>query len=298
MIDLLSVPFLQRALVAAVLVGLTAPSVGIYLVQRRQALLGDGIGHVALFGVAVDLLLGTQPVITAVIVASLGSLLIEYVRSRGKASGDVALSLLFYGGIAGGVMVIGLSATGTSATLLSYLFGSLSTVSPADLVVIAVLATCVLAVTLLGSRLLFAVCQDEEAARVAGLPVAAANAILAITAAVTVTVAMRVVGALLISALMVVPVATAQTFTHGFAATRRLALALGVLWSVAGISVSYYGDVAPGATIVVLAIGGFAIASVASIATRRHGRDPGDLETYDDEVLLGETDFSAHGHGH
>lgn len=289
--ELLTTPFLQRALVAAVLVGLTAPSVGIYLVQRRQALLGDGIGHVALFGVSVGLLLGTQPVITAVIVASLGSLLIEYVRSHGKASGDVALSLLFYGGIAGGVMVIGLSPNGTSATLLSYLFGSLSTVSPGDLVVIAILALAVLAVTLLGSRLLFAVCQDEEAARVAGLPVALANAALAVTAAVTVTVAMRVVGALLISAMMVVPVATAQTMTHGFAATRRAALALGVLWSVSGVAVSFYGDVAPGATIVVLAIGGFAIASLLSIATRRHGPDPAHDEHFDDDVIL------EHNHG-
>lgn len=281
--DVFVLPFLQRAFVAAILIGLTAPSVGIFLVQRRQALLGDGIGHIALFGVAVGLLLRTQPVITAVVVASLGSLLIEGVRSRGRASGDVALSLLFYGGIAGGVLVIGLSPTGTPATLLSYLFGSLSTVSPTDLVVIAVLAALVLTVTLGGSRLLFAVCQDEESARVSGLPVGLANAALAVTAAVTVTVAMRVVGALLISALMVVPVATAQTLTHGFAATRRFALALGVVWAISGVTISYYGDVAPGATIVVLAIGGFALASIASLVTGRARHEQQEDESdYDD----------------
>ena len=124
--ELLEFDFLRRALVAAVLVGAAAPLIGTFLVQRRLALMGDGIGHIALTGVALGFLLGTAPVLTAVVVASLGAVAIELVRERGSTSGDVALALLFYGGIAGGVLLIGLSPGGSSATLVSYLFGSLS----------------------------------------------------------------------------------------------------------------------------------------------------------------------------
>ncbi len=254
--------FMQRALLAALLVGLAAPAVGTYLVQRRMALMGDGIGHVALTGVALGFLVGTAPVGTAVIVAVLGAVAIEYVRSRGKASGDVALALLFYGGIATGVLLISLSTSGTSATLITYLFGSLTSTSGGDLVVIAVLASVVLTVTLGLRRQLFAVCQDEEHARVAGLPVARLNMLLAVMAAVTVAIAMRVVGSLLISALMVVPVATVQQITRGFAATLYSALGLGVVVSLAGVVGSYYLDTPSGPSIVVLAILLFVVVAV------------------------------------
>ncbi|MGH8866816.1 MAG: metal ABC transporter permease [Actinomycetes bacterium] len=263
MTEILSLPFMQRALLAALLVGLTAPSVGIYLVQRRQALMGDGIGHVALTGVAIGVLLGTAPVLTAVVVAAAGAVAIELVRERGRTSGDVALALLFYGGIAGGVLILSM-AGGGSTQLVSYLFGSLTTVSSSDLAVMALLAALVLAVTLGLGRHLFAVCQDEEFARVTGLPVRVLNLLLAVTAAVTVTVAMRVVGVLLVSALMVVPVATAQQVTRGFRSTAVAAMGLGVGYALAGVVGSYYADSPSGASIVVLAIGGFGVAAVVT----------------------------------
>ncbi len=277
-VEMLSLPFMQRALIGAVLVGLAAPAVGTYLVQRRLALMGDGIGHVALTGVALGFLLGTAPVLTAVIVATLGAVGMELVRERGKLNGDVALAMMFYGGIAGGVLLIGLSDTGSSSSLLSYLFGSLTTVASSDIWVIAVLAGFVLATTLGLRRALFALCQDEEFARVAGLPVRWLNIVIAVTAALTVTVAMRVVGLLLVSALMVMPVATAQQFCRSFAGTLWLALGLGVAVSVAGVTGSYYADVAPGATIVVLALGLFIGASAISYLRGRvpsvWGRSP------------------------
>ena len=266
---LLSYDFMQRALLAALLVGLAAPAVGVFLVQRRLALMGDGIGHVALTGVALGFLLGTAPVLTAVVVATLGAVVIELLRAQGRTGGDVALALLFYGGIAGGVLLIGLSAEGTSATLLGYLFGSLTTVSPADLAVIGVLSACLLAVLAVLGRELFAVCHDEEYARVAGLPVRTLNLLLAVLAAVTVTVAMRVVGLLLVSALMVVPVATAQQLVRGFRSTVGVALAVGVVSAVAGVCGSFYAKTAPGALIVVVALAGFALASGLAALRRR-----------------------------
>lgn len=217
--DILDYAFMQRALLAAVLVGVIAPAVGIYLVQRRQALMGDGIGHVAMTGVGLGFLLNTSPVWMATAVSVLGAVLMELIRWYGKTRGDIALAMLFYGGMAGGVMFINLAPGGSNANLTSYLFGSLSTVSESDVTAICLLGAFVLLVTLGLRRQLFAVSQDEEFARVTGLPVRALNLLTAVTAAVTVTVAMRVVGLLLVSALMVVPVAAAQQLTRSFAAT-------------------------------------------------------------------------------
>ncbi|MFU8874854.1 metal ABC transporter permease [Micromonospora sp. SL4-19] len=259
--------FMLRALVGALVIGLAAPALGIYLVQRRLALIGDGIGHVALTGVGAGLLLNRSPVLVAVIAATLGAIAIEWVRSRGRTSGDLALALLFYGGIAGGVLLVGLSDVG-SASLNSYLFGSLLTTSPADLVTILVLGGVVLVAMLALRPALFAVCHDEEYARVSGLPVRALNLLIAVGTAWTVTIAMRAVGVLLISALMVVPVAAAQQVTRGFRSTMTAAMALGLFAAGAGIWVAATADTAPGATVVLLAIGSFLVVALAAAGWR------------------------------
>lgn len=264
---------MQRALLAAVLIGITAPAVGIHLVQRRQALMGDGIGHVAMTGVGLGFLLSTNPVWMATLVAVAGSVAMELIRAYGRTRGDIALAMLFYGGMAGGVLLLNLSGTGSNANLVSYLFGSLSTVSDEDVTAMCLLAALVLLVTVGLRRQLFAISQDEEFARVTGLPVRALNLLVAVTAAVTVTVAMRVVGLLLVSALMVVPVAAAQQITRSFAVTFVVAVAIGVAVTLAGTATSYYRDVPPGATIVLLAIAVFVLLTVvATPLARRRAR--------------------------
>lgn len=269
--------FMIRALIGALVIGVTAPALGIYLVQRRMSLIGDGVGHVALTGVGVGLLLDRSPVITAVIVAAVGAVAIELIRERGHTSGDVALALLFYGGIAGGVMLVGLSANRSNANLMSYLFGSLTTTLPQDLVVIVVLAVLVLAAMLALRPALFAICHDEEYARVSGLPVRTLNLLLAVTTAVTVTIAMRTVGLLLISALMVVPVATAQQLTRGFGSTMAVAMGLGLLAAGIGVWLAGAANTAPGATIVVLAIACFLAVAVGVGIWRAIRRRDGSL---------------------
>ena len=210
---LLTYDFMIRALLGALFTGLAAPAVGTYLVQRRLALMGDGIGHIAVTGVALGLLTGASPTLTAVVVAVVGAVVIEWIRTSGRTSGDVALALLFYGGIAGGVLITGL-AKQSAATLNTYLFGSITTISPSDVWVTAALAVVVVALAVGLSPQLFAVSQDQEFARVAGLNVRLYNLLVSVLAAVTVTVAMRTVGLLLVSALMVVPVATSQQVTR------------------------------------------------------------------------------------
>jgi zinc transport system permease protein len=266
--NLFAYDFMIRALVGALITGAAAPAIGVYLVQRRLSLIGDGLGHVALTGVGLGLLTHSSPVLMAVLAAAAGAVVIELVRERGRTSGDIALSMLFYGGISGGVVLVNLSDAQSSRSLVTYLFGSPLTTSRQDLVVMLVLGCAVLAVALLLRPWLFAVCHDEEYARVSGLPVRTLNLVLAVTTAVTVTVAMRAVGLLLVSALMVVPVATAQQLARGFRATMLTAIALGLVVSGGGIWLSTALDTGPGATVVLLAIGGFFAVTVGLAAAR------------------------------
>ncbi|MBD0735453.1 metal ABC transporter permease [Streptomyces sp. CBMA29] len=271
--EFLDYAFMQRALIAAALVGLTAPAIGIYLVQRRQALMGDGIGHVALTGVGLGFLLQSNPVWMATAVSVAGAVAMELIRWYGRTRGDIALAMLFYGGMAGGVMLTSLAPNGSNANLETYLFGSITTVSPSDITTMCLLAGFVMLVTVGLRRQLFAVSQDEEFARVTGLPVRLLNLLVAVTAALTVTVAMRVVGLLLVSALMVIPVAAAQQVTRSFLVTFVSAVAIGVTVTLSGTVTSYYVDVPSGATIVLITIGLFIVlTALATPLARKRAR--------------------------
>jgi zinc transport system permease protein len=204
-------------------------------------------------------------------VAVIGAVLIEVIRETGRTSGDVALALLFYGGIAGGVLITGIAGQ-SAATLNTYLFGSITTISPSDVWVTMVLALVIVVIAVGLSPQLFTVAQDQEFAQVAGLDVRLYNLLVSVMAAVTVTVAMRTVGLLLVSALMVVPVATSQQVTRGFRATLFAAMGLGTLASLGGVWISAYVDAAPGATIVLLALAGFAAAYPVGVWLRRRER--------------------------
>ncbi|MGJ9422828.1 metal ABC transporter permease [Aeromicrobium sp. CF3.5] len=268
---MLDYDFMRRALLAAVFTGLAAPAIGTFLVQRRLALLGDGLGHVALTGVALGLLTGVAPLLTAVVVAALGALLIELLRAAGRTSGDVALAMLFYGGIAGGVMLAGLAGE-SAANLNAYLFGSITTVSSSDLIVVGVLGAIVVVLSLGLAPQLFAVCQDEDHARVSGIPVLWMSILISILAAVTITVAMRTVGLLLVSALMVVPVAASQQLTRSFRATHLSAMGIGLAVALGGVVGSYQIRTSPGPTIVILAIAVFGVLAVVAALLRRFRR--------------------------
>lgn len=275
-IELFSLPFMQRALIAALLTGLAAPAVGTYLVQRRLALMGDGIGHVAVTGVAIGLVTSTSPVWVAVVVAIAGAVLIEIIRERGQTNGDVALALLFYGGLAGGILISGIGGS-SAAKLQSYMFGSLTTMSVDDVVATMVLSVVVIVLCLGLAPQLFAVAQDQEFARVAGLRVRSYNVLVAVLAAVSVTVAMRTVGLLLVSALMVVPVATAQQLTRSFRTTIAAGMVLGTIASVGGlvlatVASTYDVNATTGPTIVLLALAGYLVAWPVGIWTRYRAR--------------------------
>jgi zinc transport system permease protein len=298
MIEILSYPFMQRALLAALLTGLIAPAIGTYVVQRRLSLLGDGLGHVALAGVGVALLTGTAPIPIAVAACIAGAVIVEVLRQRGKASGDVGLAILFYGGLAAGVFLSGISGVG-AAGLTQYLFGSLTTVTASDLALIALLAIVILVITLGLAPQLYAVSTDEEFARTQGLRVRLYHIVVVTLAAVTVALAMRTVGLLLVSALMVVPVAAARNLVRGFTAALVCAVAIGVATAVGGAAASFYVNAAPGAFIVLLAIAVFILSwPVSYLLRRRYAVAVLPERVEDDELLAPHTVTESHPHRH
>ena len=253
--------FMQRALVAGIAVGIFAPMIGTFLVQKRMSLIGDGIGHVAFAGVGAGLLLGVWPVWTALVFAVGGALGVEWLRARRKASGDLALALFFYSGIALGVVLVSLGG-GLNASLLTYLFGQPLTVNGDELAVILILGVVIVAAMMLLRRALFAVVTDEEWSRVSGLPVTFVNNVLAVLTAAAVVAAMRIVGILLIAALMVLPVASGQLLGRSFRSTLRWSIAVSVSSVIAGLAASRIWGLAPGGTIVLIAAGTFVVVAV------------------------------------
>jgi zinc transport system permease protein len=255
--------FMQRALVAGVVVGAFAPMIGTFLVQRRMSLIGDGIGHLAFAGVGAGLVATVSPVWTALLFAVVGALGIEWLRSRRRASGDLALALFFYSGIALGVVLVS-RAQGLSANILTYLFGQPLTASAEDVQVIVLLGAVIIAAILATRRALFAVVTDEEWSTVAGLPVGLLNSLLALLAASAVVAAMRIVGILLIAAMMVLPVASGQLLARSFRATVLWSTGIGVASVVGGLSASRVWDLAPSGTIVLISAGVFAVLAVVT----------------------------------
>jgi zinc transport system permease protein len=251
--------FMRLALAAGAVVGVLAPAVGFFLVQRRQSLVGDGIGHVAFAGVAAGILLDVAPVLTALVAAVVGGIAIELLRSRGGAAGDQALALVFYTGIALGVVLVA-QAGALNVNLFQYLFGSILTVTRSDLALIAALGTVGLATIALLYRALAGVVIDEEGARVVGVPIGSLNVALAALTAVTVALSMRVVGILLVAALMVLPVSAAGRIAWSMRSTLVMSILIGLASALSGLTISYYADLPPGGTIVLVAAGAYLLA--------------------------------------
>ena len=266
---MLELEFMRLAFAVGAIVGVLAPAVGFFLVQRQQSLVGDGIGHVAFAGVAAGYLLDVSPVLAALIASVLGAITIEWLRTRGGAAGDQALALVFYTGIAAGIVLVSMAGA-LDVNLFQYLFGSILTVTRTDLVVVTTLGAIALGTVMLAYRALAGVTLDEEGARVQGLPVDRLNALVAVLAATTIALSMRIVGVLLIAALMVLPVIAAGRVARSMLQSLVLAVVIGLGSVLGGLTISYYGDLPPGGTIVLVAAGCFLVASLAgAVAARR-----------------------------
>lgn len=241
-IDLvLNYPFLQRALLAALVVAALSGLLGIYVVLRGLSLIGDGLAHISFAGVALGLSLGLYPLAFALGFAIVGALLIQALRASGKVRGDTAIGILFTAGLAFGIIIIS-KQKGFSVDLTTYLFGNILAVTNADLILVAAVALGLLVVFALLRKEFFYVTFSEEAARLSGLPVGALNVLFTALTAATIVVAARLVGVLLVSALLIVPAATSLQFARSF----RFALVLSVLVGLASVLIGLYVAIAYG----------------------------------------------------
>ena len=248
-------PGLQAGLIVAVI----APLIGIFLILRRYALIADSLAHVSLAGVALGILLGVNPLVTAMGVAVLSSVAIERLRLSKRVSGESALAMFLSGGLALAVLLLSFS-NNPDADLEGYLFGNISKVASSDTFLMLGLALVIIAFLVALYKELLYVTFDEESAQVSGIPVRSVNLVLIFLAALAVSLAMPIVGVLLISALIVIPTLAAMQLKRSFAQTIIWAEVFSIFSVVTGILSSYYFDLPASGMIVLITIGIFLLA--------------------------------------
>ncbi|MBI3397070.1 metal ABC transporter permease [Candidatus Woesebacteria bacterium] len=258
MFEIFQYNFMIRAFLGGIMIAIIAPLIGNFLVIKKYSLIADTLSHIALAGVAIGMLTNTQPIIATVLLTTLASLAIEKLRSNKNLPGEAILAMFLPGGLALSVVLISL-AHGFNSNLFNYLFGSITTVKDEELLLILGLGiiTCT-AVVLLYKKLLYT-SFDEESAKVSGIPTDLVNTILIVLTAITVSLSMRIVGVLLIGALMVIPVVTAMQLAKSFHQTIFYSIFFGVLSVIGGLFIAYYGNLPAGGTIVLLALGIFLV---------------------------------------
>ncbi len=261
MIEILQYEFMRNAFAAGLMVAVVAPLLGIFLTVRRQSLMADTLAHASLAGVAIGILFDFNPLAAALMSALAAALVLERLRDDGRIASDALLALVLSGSLA--FAIVAMSAAGSfNASILQYLFGGITTVTNQDLIVMAVITAVVAACIALFFRQYFLIAFDENVARAQGLRVATLNLLFALLTGATIAVGMRVVGVLLIGALMIVPVLAAGRLGLGFRATMLTAVLFAVAAVITGLTTSYYFDLASGGTIVLCLIAIFALLSL------------------------------------
>jgi len=249
--NILQYSFMVRGLEAGIVVAIIAPLIGIFLVLRRYSLIADTLAHVSLAGIAIGLLLGISPVLTALGATVIASLGIERLRISKKVYGESALALFLSGSLALAIVILSLGH-GFNTNLFNYLFGSIVTVTISDVYIILALAIVVILVLGAFYKQLVYITFDEEAAKISGIPTRFVNTILIMLAALTVSLAIPIIGVLLIAALIVVPVVTALQLRKSFVETIIYAEAVSLFSVISGIIASFYLNVSTGGIIVLI----------------------------------------------
>ncbi|USK48936.1 metal ABC transporter permease [Bacillus sp. CMF12] len=258
---ILQYEFLQNAFLTGIIIGIIAPLLGVFIVVRRLSLIADALSHVTLAGIAASLLLekkfiglsGLNPLYMGMAFSVAGSLCIEKLRAVYKHYQELAIPIILSGGIGLGVIFISL-ADGFNTDLFSYLFGSVSAVSRLDLWTILIISVFVIALVVLLYKELFLLSFDEEHAKASGIAAKSVHFIFIVMVALVIAASMRIVGILLVSSLMTLPVAASIRIAKGFKQTIFLSMLFGEISVLGGLTISYYIDLAPGGTIVMIAV--------------------------------------------
>jgi zinc transport system permease protein len=251
-LEIFAQSFMQRALVAGLIVAMIGPVIGLFVVLRRMAQLGDTLAHVSLAGVAVGLLAKTYPSLTGIGFSVLAGLLMDWLRQSYRRYSELSVAILL--SASAGLAVILLSLKGGGANVLEYFWGSMMTVSTADLYLTAGLGFLVVLALVTLYKELLSVTFDEEFAQISGLRVRLVNTIFTVLTATTIALTMRIVGVLLVSSLVVVPVAAALQLARSFQGALALSVSIGVASVLVGLVGAVAYNLAPGGTIVLTAV--------------------------------------------
>ncbi len=256
--------FMIRALIAAALIGIIAPCIGTTIVLKRLSAIGDATSHSALAGIAAGLMLGIHPVLGAVIFSAAAVLGIELMRKAFKNYSEIATVIIMSIGI--GLTAVLSGFVSSAADLNSFMFGSIVAITDFEMILTIALSAAVIVVTMVLYRELFYIAFDEEAAELAGVPVRGVNIVIMLLTAVTVSVASRIVGALMISSLLVIPTACAMLIGKSYKKTMIGSVVFGEIFTIGGLAASFYLDVRPGGSIVLF---GAAVLIILMIITKK-----------------------------
>lgn len=261
--------FMRRAFGVGLMLAVIVPCIGVVVVLKRLSMLGDALSHTSLAGVAAGLVLGINPIAGAVMMCVISGLSIEVIRKKLPKYAEMAIAITMSAGI--GLAGVLSGFVKSSANFNSFLFGSIVAISDFELLLVSIISTAVLASFLLLYKELFFIALDERAARLAGIPVKSINFVFTILTAVTVSIAARTVGALIVSSLMVLPVACAMQLSKSYKQTVLVSALFGMVFTVGGLFLSYYAGLKPGGTIVLIGVASliFLLAGKGALGKRK-----------------------------
>ncbi len=250
--EILQYDFMRRAFLVGLMLSIIVPCIGVVVVLRRLSMLGDALSHTSLAGVTGGLVLGINPIVGAVVMCVVSALSIEAIRKKLPRYAEMATAITMSAGV--GLAGVLSGFVKSSANFNSFLFGSIVAISDFEMLLVVLISLAVLGIFVLLYKELFFIAMDERTARLAGVPVRSINFVFTILTAVTVSVAARTVGALIISSLMVLPVACAMQLAKSYRQTVLLSVLFGVVFTIGGLFLSYYAGLKPGGTIVLIGV--------------------------------------------
>lgn len=260
---LLSYEFMRRAFLAAIFIAGIAPMLGVFLVIRRQSLMADTLSHVSLAGVALGFFLNINPTLTTMIVVVVAAILLEYLRSMYRSYSEISIAILMAGGLALALVLMNLSGGNSATSIQSYLFGSIVTITNEQVWFLGGLFVIISILFFLFKRPMYVLTFDEATAHVDGLPVRKMSMFFNVLTGVAIAVMIPIAGALLISAIMVLPAAISMRLGKSFNTVIIISIAVGLIGMLTGLTSSYYLDLPPGATITLVFIGLFLLVNIA-----------------------------------
>lgn len=253
MLEIFQYGFMQNAIFAGLMIGIISPAIGVFIVLRRLSLIGDTLSHVTLAGVAAGYMLGIYEVLSGMFFSILAAIGLEQLRKIYKDYEELAIPIMLSAGIGLAVVLISL-AQGFNVDLMAYLFGSLMTVTKQDLWTILIVGILITVVVSILFKQLFYISFDEEAARLSGIPYRVINMIFIILVALTISLSMRIVGILLVSSLMTIPVAASLQIANNFKQVYVYSILFSLVSVILGIILAFYFEIATGGTIVLTSI--------------------------------------------